>query len=211
VLNAPENPLITGGIGSDRLDYLRRDSYFAGIAVGEIAWDRIVRNVSVADGKLLARYKILPNIEHIFVSRFILGDALYFHKTVLIANEMFVRAVGELLEHYKPEDIVKMDDASLVNAFRETENRWWQDIENRNLFEMVFRSSNLEEVQEKFEELAGKYGEDNVVLGERAAWHKPPEVIMEDGKAIEDISPLVASLRETDRRRHYYFVAVRRQ
>ncbi len=211
VLKAPENPLVTGGIGSDRLDYLRRDSYFAGIAVGEIAWDRIVRNVSVADGRLLARHKILPNIEHIFVSRFILGDALYFHKTVLIANEMFVRALKELLEYYKPEDIVKMDDTALINAFRKTENRWWSDIENRQLFGMVFRSADYEEARERFEELAGEHGEDNAILGERAAWHKPPEVIMEDGRTIEEVSPLVASLWETDRRRHYYFVAVRRQ
>ncbi len=211
VLNAAENPLVTGGIGSDRLDYLRRDSYFAGVAVGEIAWDRIVRNVAIKDGKLLARYKILPNVEHIFVSRFILGDALYFHKTVLIANEMFVRAVGELLNYYKPKEIAEMDDVALIKAFRETNNRWWQAIERRKLFEMVFRSSEREEAQERFEKIAGEYGEENVLMGERASWHKPPEVIMEDGREVEEVSPLVASLRETDRSRHYYFVAVRKR
>ena len=211
VLNAAENPLVTGGIGSDRLDYLRRDSYFAGVAVGEIAWDRIVRNVAIKDGKLLARYKILPNVEHIFVSRFILGDALYFHKTVLIANEMFVRAVREILDYYMPKEIVEMDDVALINAFRETGNRWWQEIEKRTLFEMVFRSSEREEVQERFEQLVGKYGEENVLMGERASWHKPPEVIMEDGREVEEVSPLVASLRETDRSRHYYFVVVRKR
>lgn len=210
VLSSPENALIFGGVGADRLDYLRRDSYFAGIAVGEIAWDRIVRNVSVSGDRLLVRYKVLPNVEHVFVSRFILGDALYFHKTVLIANEMFVRAIGELLNHYSTKEIVAMDDFALVSAFRDTENEWWSLIERRELFDLAFRESDRESALERYEKLVAKYGDENVLFGERSSWHKPPEVVMEDGRPVEEVSPLIASLTDADRLRHYYFVAVRR-
>ena len=106
VLSSAENPLVFGGVGADRLDYLCRDPYFAGIPAGGIAWDRIVRNVSISGKQLLVRYKILPDVEHVFVSRFILGDALYFHKTVLIADHMFVNGVRELLEYYSARKIV---------------------------------------------------------------------------------------------------------
>ncbi len=209
VLSCEKKPIVTGGVGSDRLDYLRRDSYFAGIAVGEIAWDRIVRNVGVSRDHLVVSPKIVPNVEHVFVARFILGDALYFHKTALIANEMFVRAVGDLLEQYKWKDIVSMDDVQLIAAFREIESEWWKMIEDRRLFHMVFRSRDRNSAQEEYDRLVGRLGEENVIFGERQNWHKPPEVFLEDGTPIEEASPLVASLKAADDKRHYYFVAVR--
>ena len=208
VLSAPLSPLVHGGVGTDRLDYLTRDSYFAGVRIGEIAWDRIIRNVSVVNGQLLVRYKVLPNVEHLFVSRFILGDAVYFHKTVLVLDEMFVRAVGELLNHYSPKEIVQMDDPALISAFRSVGSYWWQRIENRDLFHIVARFSDRESAEEEQERLASKYGESNVILGERVSWYKPPEVHMEDGKDITRVSPLVASLRTAEAKRHFYFVAV---
>ena len=210
VLSSPENPLVFGGVGADRLDYISRDPYFAGISVGGIAWDRIIRNVSVSDSQLLVRYKILPNVEHVFVSRFILGDALCFHKTVLIANQMFVRGIGDLLDYYSPKELVEMDDVGLISAFRKTENRWWEMLEKRELFALAFKDADKDRVLEEYERLASELGEDKVLFGERTSWHSPPRVIMEDGKSIEEVSPLVASLLDADRTRYYYFVAVKR-
>jgi len=208
VLSAPLSPLVHGGVGTDRLDYLTRDSYFAGVRVGEIAWDRIVRNVSVSNGHLLVRYKVLPNVEHLFVSRFILGDAVYFHKTVLVLDEMFVRAVGELLDHYSPKEIVAMDDISLISAFRSICSYWWSQIESRKLFRITGRYSDEDSARRAYDELVRRYGEKRVLVGERASWYKPPEVHMEDGKDIVSVSPLVASLRRAEDARHFYFVAV---
>ncbi|NPA76902.1 MAG: HD domain-containing protein [Candidatus Diapherotrites archaeon] len=208
VLSAPLAPLVHGGVGTDRLDYLSRDSYFAGVRVGEIAWDRIVRNVSVADGNLLVRYKVLPNVEHLFVSRFILGDAVYFHKTVLILDEMFVRAVAELLEHYSPDELVVMDDPALISAFRSVGSVWWQRIEQRTVFHIVSRHADVDSAERDYERWVDKLGEDHVILGKRASWYKPPEVRMEDGQDILEVSPLVASLRAAEDRRMFYFVAV---
>ncbi len=208
ILSAPLAPLVHGGVGTDRLDYLTRDSYFAGVRVGEIAWDRIVRNVSVVNDSLLVRYKVLPNVEHLFVSRFILGDAVYFHKTVLVLDEMFVRAVAELLEHYSPKEIVEMDDPAVISAFRGIGSRWWSMIEARRLFHIVGRYSDEDSARTAYDQLVAQRGEQNVILGERLSWYKPPEVKMEDGKDILDVSPLVASLRRAEDARHFYFVAV---
>ncbi len=209
VISAPLAPLVHGGVGTDRLDYLTRDSYFAGVRIGEIAWDRIVRNVSVVDGELLVRYKVLPNVEHLFVSRFILGDAVYFHKTVLVLNELFVRAVGDLLDHYSAREIVAMDDVALVSAFRETGTVWWDYVENRKIFHFVDRFPDRDSAERAAESYRAKYGSDRVIVGERSSWYKPPHVRMEDGADILDVSPLVKSLRLAEERRRFYFVAVR--
>ena len=208
VTSAPLAPLVHGGVGTDRLDYLTRDSYFAGVRVGEIAWDRIVRNVSVVDGNLLVRYKVLPNVEHLFVSRFILGDAVYFHKTVLVLDEMFVRAIGEALDYYSPKELVSMDDPALVSTLRHIGSIWWQRIEERRLFRIVSRHSDLDSAQKEYERLSDELGEKRVILGRRSSWYKPPEVLMEDGRDILEVSPLVASLRSAEEQRMFYFVAV---
>ena len=208
VLRSEARLFVSGGAGSDRLDYLLRDSYFSGVAVGEIAWDRIVRNVWVQDGKLVAHRKIVPNLEQLFVARFILGDALYFHKTLLIANEMFVRAISDLLHHYKPGEIISMDDVQLAAALRRVGSIWWARIENRDLFKLVHRDTDKGSALDVYERCAAKLGEDHVLFGERLNWYKPPHVIIDGLGDIREVSPLVAALQEAEERRHYYFVAV---
>ncbi len=206
VLNHPLRPLVDGGVGADRLDYLRRDSYFAGVQVGEVAWDRIMRNAQAKNGRLYVAEKVLPNVEHVFVARFILGDAVYFHKTVLIADEMFYRAMGEVFEHFSVEELADMDDYALVSVLREYGGAWWRRIEERRLFKLAFAGSE-EEAREVYEKLAEERGEERVVLGVRPRWYKVPEVYMGEGIPVEEISPLVASLKAAEERRHRWFVA----
>ncbi len=208
VLRSDARIYVSGGAGSDRLDYLLRDAYFSGVAVGEIAWDRIVRNVWVERGRLVARQKIIPNLEQLFIARFILGDALYFHKTVLIADEMFVRAVSDLLEHYTPDEIVMMDDSQLDAALNSVGSVWWERIRNRQLFKLVHRSADREDAVSRYDHYVSQFGEDRVIFGERLNWYKPPQVVIEDHGDIRGVSPLVAALEAAERRRHYYFVAV---
>ena len=206
VLNHPLRPLVDGGVGADRLDYLRRDSYFAGVQVGEVAWDRIMRNAEARNGRLYVAEKVLPNVEHVFVARFILGDAVYFHKTVLIADEMFYRAFGNLLDHFSVQELAEMDDLALTAVLRDYGGEWWRRVEERRLFKLVFAGSEAE-AREVYEKLAGERGEEHVVLGVRPRWYKVPEVYVGDGVPVEEISPLIASLKAAEERRHRWFVA----
>ncbi|NPA86985.1 MAG: HD domain-containing protein [Candidatus Diapherotrites archaeon] len=202
-----ENVLIYGGVGTDRLDYLQRDSYFTGVRVGHINWERIVRSMRVEGKRLVIQSKVLPNVEHLYVARFILGDAVYFHKTVLIADEMFVRAVGELLNHYSPSEIVEMDDHEIIVALRKINSYWWRRIEERRLFKMYFRGGE-EEAREVYEKLASRYGEDAVILGRRPSFYSKPDVYLESGERLLDVSPLLRALRKSEETRRYWFVAV---
>ncbi len=207
VLDHPERALVDGGVGSDRLDYLRRDSYFAGIQVGEVAWDRIMRNAAVEKGKLMVAEKVISNVEHVFVARFILGDALYFHKTVLIADEMFTKALEELAEQYSPREITEMDDYQLFAVLDKSSIVWWERIRQRKLFKRVF-VGNREEAEEAYEKFVEKLGEDKVLLGHRPTWYKEPKVFLPDGTPIEEVSPLVASLKAAEAKREHWFVAI---
>ena len=209
VVKHPLRPLVDGGVGTDRLDYLARDSYFTGVPVGNIPWDRIVRNVRVEGDRLVVAEKVLPNVEHVFIARFMLGDAVYFHKTVLIANEMFAKAVGELLEHYSAKELVRMDDFQLVAALRDVGSTWWKRLEARRLFKLVYRGDE-EGAREVYERFAAEKGEEKVLLGRREHWYKDPHVVLPDGTPVEVASPLIGSLREAEARRLYWFVAVER-
>ena len=202
-----ENLVVQGGVGTDRIDYLIRDSYFTGIRIGFIQWDRLVRNMWVEDGKLFINEKVLSNAEHLYVARFILSDAVYFHKTILVLDVMFFRAVEELLNYYSPKELVPMDDYQLVGAFRSTENSWWKRIEERKLFKMVFRGRE-EDAREVYEKYVSRHGEDAVILWRRPRYYSKPDVYLEDGRTLLQASPLICSLKKAEEKREYWFVAV---
>ncbi len=207
VFSTKDAVLVHGGVGTDRIDYLQRDSLFTGIGIGRVEWDRLVRNMWVEKGDLYISRHVLPNAEHLYVARFILGDAVYFHKTVLIADRMFIRAVLEVLEYYSPKELISMDEYDLVAAFRKTGSVWWRRIEERKLFKIVFRGGErkAKEVHDKY---AKRYGEDAVLLGYRPKFYSRPDVYLDDGEPILQASPLLQALRKSEERRSFWFVAV---
>lgn len=207
VFKNEENPLVHGGVGSDRIDYIIRDSYFTGVRIGYLQWDRLVRNMYVDGGRLVIRNKVLANAEHLFVARFILGDAVYYHKTLLVLDEMFVRAVSELLDHYGAEDIMVMDEPAVISAFRGVGSVWWRRIEDRRIFKVVFRGDEGE-ARDLYERLAGQYGEETVILGKRPTFYSKPDVYLEDGRTLIQASPLIRSLRRSEEERVHWFVAI---
>ena len=207
VFNNEEGLLVHGGVGTDRIDYLQRDSLFTGIGIGRVEWDRLVRNMWVEEGRLYISKNVLPNAEHLYVARFILGDAVYFHKTVLIADRMFIRAVSELLEYYSPKELLSMDEYDLIAAFRKIGSVWWKRIENRELFKMIFRGSERKarKIHEKY---VSQYGEEAVLIGYRPTFYSRPDVYLDNGEPILQASPLLQALRKSEEKRSYWFVAV---
>ncbi|MCK4749000.1 MAG: HD domain-containing protein, partial [Bacteroidales bacterium] len=75
--------LIAGQLDMDRLDYLKRDSFFTGVTEGVIGSDRIVRMLNVADDKLVVDHKGIYSIEKFLIARRLMYWQVYLHKTVL--------------------------------------------------------------------------------------------------------------------------------
>jgi HD superfamily phosphohydrolase len=90
--------LIAGQVDMDRLDYLRRDSFFTGVIEGSVGSDRIIRMLNVADGSLVIDEKGIYSLEKFLIARRLMYWQVYMHKTVLSAESMLVKVLNRARE-----------------------------------------------------------------------------------------------------------------
>lgn len=83
--------LVSGQLDMDRLDYLRRDSFFTGVSEGVIGVDRIIKMLDVVDDQLVVEAKGIYSIEKFLVARRLMYWQVYLHKTVIAAEQMLMR------------------------------------------------------------------------------------------------------------------------
>lgn len=89
--------LISGQLDMDRMDYLMRDSFYTGVAEGIIGTERIIKMLNVVDDQLVVESKGIYSIEKFLIARRIMYWQVYFHKTVIAAENLLVK----LLQHAK--------------------------------------------------------------------------------------------------------------
>ena len=82
--------LVSGQLDMDRLDYLKRDSFFTGVSEGVISSDRIIKMLNVVEGKLVVEEKGIYSIEKFIIARRLMYWQVYLHKTVLSAENLLV-------------------------------------------------------------------------------------------------------------------------
>ncbi|MCC8145910.1 MAG: HD domain-containing protein [Bacteroidales bacterium] len=82
--------LVSGQLDVDRLDYLRRDSFFTGVHEGNIGSARIIKMLNLKDGKLVVEAKGIYSIENFLMARRLMYWQVYLHKTALAAEKMLV-------------------------------------------------------------------------------------------------------------------------
>ncbi|MDR1581716.1 MAG: HD domain-containing protein [Prevotellaceae bacterium] len=85
------NELVSGQLDVDRLDYLRRDSFFSGVVEGMIGLERIISMLDVHDDKLVVEAKGIYSIEKFLISRRLMYWQVYLHKTVLSAETILMQ------------------------------------------------------------------------------------------------------------------------
>ncbi len=85
--------LVSGQLDVDRMDYLTRDSFFTGVNEGVIAYDRILKMLTIHEGELMVEEKGIYSIEKFLVSRRLMYWQVYLHKTVLSAEQMLKRII----------------------------------------------------------------------------------------------------------------------
>ncbi|MFN8280393.1 MAG: HD domain-containing protein [Saprospiraceae bacterium] len=79
--------LISSQLDVDRLDYLKRDSFYTGVVEGNIGIDRLIMMMDVSDQNLILEEKSIYTIEKFLSSRRIMYLQVYLHKTALIAEK----------------------------------------------------------------------------------------------------------------------------
>jgi HD superfamily phosphohydrolase len=85
--------LVSSQLDMDRLDYLKRDSYFTGVSEGVIGTSRLIKMLNVHDDKIVVEAKGIYSVEKFLVARRIMYWQVYLHKTVLGAEQMLIEII----------------------------------------------------------------------------------------------------------------------
>ncbi|MBH07662.1 MAG: phosphohydrolase [Flavobacteriales bacterium] len=84
------NQLVSSQLDIDRLDYIKRDSFYTGVVEGNIGSDRLINMLNISDNQLVAEEKAIYSIEKFLISRQFMYWQVYLHKTVVIAEKMLL-------------------------------------------------------------------------------------------------------------------------
>jgi HD superfamily phosphohydrolase len=85
------NQLISGQLDMDRLDYLKRDSFYSGVAEGNINVERLIAMLNVVDNQLVVEYKGIYSVEKFIMARRFMYWQVYLHKTGIVAENVLVK------------------------------------------------------------------------------------------------------------------------
>ena len=97
--------LVSSQLDMDRMDYLKRDSYFTGVVEGMVSADRIIKTLNVIDDRIVVEVKGIYSVENFIVARRLMYWQVYLHRAVLAAEYMIVhilKRAKELLYLQKP-------------------------------------------------------------------------------------------------------------
>lgn len=160
--------LISGQLDMDRADYLKRDSFYTGVAEGNINSERLITMLNVVDDKLVVEEKGIYSVEKFIIARRFMYWQVYLHKTGLVAEQLLIRALKRAKELNAKKDLKisgalqyfidneislsdfnddtlnifsKLDDFDIISALKE-----WQHIDDfvlGNLSSMIINRNLL--------------------------------------------------------------------
>lgn len=142
------NQLITSQLDVDRLDYLKRDSFYTGVSEGNINTQRIISMMNVKNDELVIDDKGIYSIENFLTARMFMYWQVYFHKTSAIAEHLLVKILdrAKMLvsegKELKASDNLKyfLEKNKFVKATREDIQRFTELDDNDIIQAMKFWS-----------------------------------------------------------------------
>lgn len=90
--------LISGQLDMDRADYLKRDSFYTGVAEGNINSERLITMLNVVDDELVIEEKGIYSVEKFIIARRLMYWQVYLHKTGLVAEQLLIRVLKRAKE-----------------------------------------------------------------------------------------------------------------
>ena len=157
--------LVSSQLDMDRLDYLKRDSFYTGVTDGNIGTERIINMLNVANGNLVIEEKGIYSIEKFILARRLMYWQVYLHKTVISSENMLIKLIKRAkillenkveifttsnLKYFLSEDFakdLKKNQIKVIEKFAELDDydiyfclKKWQDSSDKIL---SILSSNL--------------------------------------------------------------------
>ena len=90
--------LISSQLDMDRMDYLKRDSFYTGVAEGNVNSERLIQMMNVVDGVLVIEEKGIYSVEKFLLSRRLMYWQAYLHKTSLVAELILMKVLKRAKE-----------------------------------------------------------------------------------------------------------------
>jgi len=228
-MDKPEYELVHGYLGTDKIDYLLRDSKYTGVAYGSVDADRLMRKTMLRKGELVLEEKGLSVAEALLLARFMMYNAVYAHHVSYAAEEMAARATEQAIKDgvISVNDLVELDDWQLTSILREQEGlagKLMNSILNRRLYKKALHKplktfknwrSLLDlphrRVRELEEQIALQAGleKNDVILQTPVSWFKEIKTrVLRDGRLIDVTEVSVISRVLRDAQWDYSYVTV---
>ncbi len=161
--------LISSQLDMDRADYLKRDSFYTGVAEGNINSERLITMLNVDNDKLVVEEKGIYSVEKFLIARRFMYWQVYLHKTGLVAEQLLTRVLkrakeltnagvkleaskalsfflkNEITEKHFDDDILEtffmLDDTDIISAMKVWQNH--DDFVLRHLCSMIINRNLL--------------------------------------------------------------------
>ena len=117
--------LISSQLDMDRLDYLRRDSFFTGVTEGNIGSARIIKMLNVVDDNLVIDQKGIYSIENYLTSRRLMYWQVYLHKTTVAYEKVLVNMLRRAKRLAKEGQQVFASPALAYFLYNDVDNEWF--------------------------------------------------------------------------------------
>ena len=137
--------LISSELDCDRMDYLRRDSFHAGVSYGMFDFDWITSNLTayIREGHayLALQHRALLSFEDFLISRFHMFLMVYFHYKSVIYDEMLAQYfLSADCDYSLPPDIEEYcsrNDAHLYAHLSQSRDPWARRISDKRPFRVL--------------------------------------------------------------------------
>ena len=90
--------LVSGQLDMDRADYLKRDSFYTGVAEGNISSERLITMLNVVNDSLVVEEKGIYSVEKFLNARRFMYWQVYLHKTGIVAEQLLIRVLKRAKE-----------------------------------------------------------------------------------------------------------------
>lgn len=105
------NHLVSSQLDIDRLDYLKRDSFYTGVAEGNINSERIIAMLNVKNDHLVVEDKGIYSVEKFLVARRLMYWQVYLHKTSIVAEYLLIKILKRVKELHQDGEKLPMSSA----------------------------------------------------------------------------------------------------
>ena len=83
--------LVSSQLDMDRLDFLKRDSFYSGVSEGVVSSERIIKMLNIRHDHLVVEVKGIYSVEKFLIARRLMYWQVYLHKTVISAEQMMIK------------------------------------------------------------------------------------------------------------------------